>query len=176
MARWEELKNYTAVGREYGLSAARVSQIVAGGVSQIVAGDGGKTYPQFYRQNRRLVISLAADEVNGTARRIGFLGSVVWSDPISVSERIRFWAAIDQHQREIEAKRPGRFTPADMERVRAMIDKRIPRPCTVDERKLFALAIAVRDGMAAFDAEDAIKRSGEAPASAGAREPANITS
>jgi hypothetical protein len=112
------------------------------------------TFPRFERRQRCLVVGLVINRrIGKTVRseRLGHLGAV-YGSPISVSERIRFWVAIDRHLIEIDAKHPGRVTPADVAKIRAAISRRIPLPSTAVERKLFFQAIVVRDAMAAFDA------------------------
>jgi len=87
---------------------------------------------RFERQRCRLCVALVVNRrIDGKVRqrRLGYLGSVIWSDgPISVSERIRFWAAINQKFLAIRARRPGVVSLADEERIRAAIAERIPRP------------------------------------------------
>ena len=114
-------------------------------------------FVRFERQKRRLFVALVINrKVGGKTRqdRLGYLGSVTYSEPISTSDRIRFWAQIERRQREIDAKYPGRVTPADVAKIKDAIDKRIPLSRTADERKLFFQVSVVRDAMAAFDALD----------------------
>jgi hypothetical protein len=124
-------------------------------------------FARFDRYGRRLVVSLVVSRRAGRRvlqTRLGVLGSVIFSAPVSVSERIRFWVAINRRQREIDAKHPGRVTAADMAKVKAAIARRIPLPSSPDEHKLFFQATVVRDAMAALDAlehaEDAAEEAG----------------
>jgi hypothetical protein len=97
-------------------------------------------FPHFERRRNGLVVGLVLNRrIGRTVRseRLGQLGAV-YGEPISVSERIRFWMAIDRHQREIDAKHPGRVTPADMAKVKDAIARRIPMPTKRELREVTA--------------------------------------
>jgi hypothetical protein len=111
-------------------------------------------YLRFERMQRRLCVNLViARRVDGKVvqSRVGPLGSVIFSEPISTAERIRFWTQFDARWRELAARRPDVVFLADLEKTKIAIDRRIPLPRTPDEHKLFFQAIVVRDAMAAFD-------------------------
>ena len=96
-------------------------------------------FPRFERRRRGLAVGLVHNrKINRKVRseRLGRLGAV--HEPISVSERIRFWMAIDRRLAEIEAKHPGRITPDDTARIKAAIAKRIPTPTKRELRKATA--------------------------------------
>jgi hypothetical protein len=96
----------------------------------------------FEPHRRRLYVTVVvAERVGKTVRqhRVGSLGGVLFSEPISTAERIRFWTAID---------------------------RRIPQPRGEEEFRLQLIATIRRDAMAAFDrlergedaAEEAMKQ------------------
>jgi hypothetical protein len=114
-------------------------------------------YLRFERMQRRLCVNLViARRVDGKVvqERIGPLGSVIFSEPISAAERIRFWTRIDARWRELAARRPDVVSPADFEKIKIAIDRRIPLPRSPGEHELFFKAIVVRDALAALDADD----------------------
>jgi hypothetical protein len=115
---------------------------------------GAAMFLRFEHRHRRLFITLAANRRVGRKvrqDRIGPLGSILWSEPISVSERIRFWTQLDARFRAIAARRPGVVSPDDADKARAVIDKKIPRARTEEELRLQLIAVIQRDVMAAFD-------------------------
>jgi hypothetical protein len=114
-------------------------------------------YLRFERQQRRLCVNVViARRVDGKVvqERVGPLGSVIWSEPISTAERVRFWTAIDGRWRELVARRPDVVSPADRDKVKTAIDRRIPAPRTAEERRLHFISIIRRDAMQAFDVLD----------------------
>jgi hypothetical protein len=121
-------------------------------------------YLRFEPCRLRLVVGLVTSHMMAGRKvrqeRLGSLGSVVWSDPISLSERLRFWANVSARYRALAAKRPNAVLLADEERIRAAIDKRIPGPRTEEEGRLFLQAAIVNDMTVALaqheDGEDAL--------------------
>jgi hypothetical protein len=120
-------------------------------------------YPRFdrFRNRNRLFVGLVtAFRIDGKARqtRLGPLGSVAL--PLNPSERMRFWAAINQRFLAIGARHPGLVSPADEARIRAAIEERIPLPAGPAGRRLLQIATVQRDLMTPFDtldhAEDAV--------------------
>jgi hypothetical protein len=106
------------------------------------------------RECHRLYVYLAqAQRVKGRPHRfrLGGLGSILACEPLSVIERIRFWAQFDARLDGLRARHPSRISEADAAEIRAMTARRIPPPCTEDELRLLARAILQRDVMAAFD-------------------------
>lgn len=102
----------------------------------------------FERISRRLYVGLAvARRVDGkpVPKRLGQLGSVLWSEPISVAERVRFWAQFDARLDAIAARHPGVVSRADAEKVREMVARRVPPPRTEDELRRQRTAIALAD-------------------------------
>ena len=85
-----------------------------------------------------------ARRIGGKQRpeHLGLLGFV--AEPISVSERIRFWHQLDARFRAIAACHPGRISPAEEAKVRAKIALRIPRLSAEDERRLRGIEIIQR--------------------------------
>jgi hypothetical protein len=110
-------------------------------------------FARFERVGSRISVQLVVSHRTGKkvrAHRVGPLGSVLFSDPISISERARFWASVGDRFRALAARYPGRISPADEERIRTAIAKRIPRPCGEAEVRLLRLA-AVQREVAAID-------------------------
>ena len=120
-------------------------------------------FPRFehHKASHRRPRRQPSNRQDGAPGAPGQLGAVVVGEPISVSEQIRFWVSVDRHLREIDAKHPGRVTPADVAKVKDAIARRISRPSGEAEVQLLMLAAVQRD-VAAFDqvdnAEDAIEQ------------------
>jgi hypothetical protein len=115
---------------------------------------GAAVFPRFERQRRRLFVTLMLNrKVCGTVRgdRLGSLGSIAWSQPLSVAERVKYWAGINQRFLAIAARHPGLVSEADEIKIRDKIDERIPRPRGDAELRLQLIATVQRDVMAAFD-------------------------
>lgn len=117
-------------------------------------------FPCFRRhKGRRLSVEIIAiPRIREKLRqeRVGPLGSV--SEPVSASDRIRFWLAIDRRLREINEKRPGRVSAGDAARLKTKIAERIKPPHTPEERKLFSQVCAARDAIAAFEEREQTAR------------------
>jgi hypothetical protein len=112
-------------------------------------------YVRFEHERRRLRVCLAyARRIGGRPHRfrLGALGAVVWSEPISVPERIQFWQGLDARLDAVRAHHPG--VEIDDVKVRALIADRIPPPSTEAEFRLLSKAILLRDA-AALDPGDA---------------------
>ena len=110
-------------------------------------------FPRFERKPHRLAVELVVSRrIGRTVRhdRLGPLGSVALPEPISVSERVRFWAGIDQRFLALRARRPGLISPADEAKIRAAIARRIPGPRGAAEVRLLMIAAIQRD-VAAID-------------------------
>lgn len=117
-------------------------------------------YLRFERHRLRLNVALVIrPRVDGKARqvRLGFLGSVIWSEPISVAERIRFWTALDGRWRELVARHPGRLSIEDADKLAPEIDKHIPKPKTREEHVLLFQSLVRKDVMAALDALEQVE-------------------
>lgn len=111
-------------------------------------------FPRFERQRRRLFVTLTLNrKVSRTVHgeRLGSLGSLAWSEPLSVAERVKYWAEINQRFLAIRTRYPGRVSPADEAKVRATIAQRIPPAQSEAELRLLLIATVQRDVMAAFD-------------------------
>ena len=83
------------------------------------------------RPRNRLCVGLAVNRwVDGKTcqKRLGYLGSVTYGQPIAASERVKFWLALPQRFSTIRARHPEGISIADEERIRAAINARIPRP------------------------------------------------
>ena len=109
---------------------------------------------RFDRQSRRLFVDLVVNRrVDRKVRqtRLGSLGSVAWPEPISVTERMKFWAGINQRFLALRARHPGRISEADEVKIRDKIAKRIPWARTEEELRLQIIATIQRDVMAALD-------------------------
>lgn len=111
-------------------------------------------FPRFERKPHRLAVELVVSRRTGkTVRhdRLGPLGSVALPEPISVAERMKYWAGINQRFFAIRARRPGLISEADEIKIRAAIAKRIPPARTEEEFRLQLIATIRRDVMAALD-------------------------
>jgi hypothetical protein len=111
-------------------------------------------YPRFERCGSRLSVSLTLGRrVGATVRseRVGVLGRVTYSEPISVDQRVKFWAAMSQRFLALRVRRPGLISEADEVKVRNQIAKRIPRPSGAEELQLFRQATAVQDMKVALE-------------------------
>jgi hypothetical protein len=105
-------------------------------------------FPRFERQRRRLFVTLMLNrKVSRTVHgeRLGSLGSIAWSEPLSVAERVKYWAGIDQRFLAIRARRPGLVSPADEAKIRDAIDEKIPRPSGETELRLLRIATVQHD-------------------------------
>jgi hypothetical protein len=84
---------------------------------------------RFERRHRRLFITLVANRRVGPKvlqTRLGSLGSSAW--PVSLPERVKFWAEVNQRFLALRARHPDRISEVDEERIRAAINERVPRP------------------------------------------------
>jgi hypothetical protein len=109
---------------------------------------------RFEPRRLRLTVSLVTcRNRDGKERqeRLGSLGSVIWSDPISISERVRFWSSVGARYRALAVRSPHVVLLADQAKIEAAIDKRIPGPRTAEERRLFLQATIVNDMTVALD-------------------------
>jgi hypothetical protein len=115
-------------------------------------------FAMIIRHDNRLAVTLAHNrKIRGRIFRepLGSLGTLALSDPLLPSERIRFWAAIDQRWDAIIARYPNRITSDHVDRINATIDRRIPGPSNNAERRLFSQAVALLDAFDRLDAGDA---------------------
>jgi hypothetical protein len=95
-------------------------------------------YLRFELIRSRLRVSVVAGhKVNGRVvqERVGELGRITTAEPISASERGRFWEQLPQRFAQIEAKFPKRISRADRAKFESMISARIARPAKAEERK-----------------------------------------
>ena len=91
---------------------------------------------QFRRVHRRLVANLVATrKVNRKARseHIARLGSVALPEPAALAERQALWGDLDRQLAAVEARQPGRISPADRRKILAALNARIPRPTDTEE-------------------------------------------
>jgi hypothetical protein len=112
---------------------------------------------RFERQHRRLYAQIVnVRRIDGKERqnRVGSLGSVLDTEPVSLAERVQFWTALDQRFLALRARRPGCISEADEVKFRDRINKRIPEPRTESERRLALMTVIQRDALAAFDSGD----------------------
>ena len=89
-------------------------------------------YPRFEQLGRRLKVSLTIGRrVGATVRseRIASLGSVIWSEPISLDQRVRFWGRLNQRFVAARDHHPGRISEADEVKVRNQIAVRRATTC-----------------------------------------------
>jgi hypothetical protein len=110
-------------------------------------------FARFERHRRRLSVCVVIGrKIERKVRqdRLGYLGSVAYSEPISLAERVRFWAGINQRFLALRARHPG-ISEADEVKIRDQVAERIPRASTAEERRLFLQATILRDVMAAVD-------------------------
>src|SRR5258708_530419 len=100
-----------------------IKSVIDGGPEKLCrAGptQGQPMYLRFEPYCRRLQVNLVTSHrIAGKVlqRRLGSLGSVIWSEPVSTVERIRFWTAIDGRFRDLAARHPG-VTAADVAKVK----------------------------------------------------------
>jgi hypothetical protein len=91
---------------------------------------------QFRRVHRRLVANLVANrKVKRKARteHIVRLGSVALPEPGALPERQALWADLDRRFAAVEARQPGRISPADRRKILAALEARIPAPTDAEE-------------------------------------------
>lgn len=89
-------------------------------------------FPVFHHRRAFMEVAIVhARSVTGQGTRqdhFGMMGSVIWAEPISVEERVRFWGQLDARFAALRKRWPGRFTKAEETKLRGMIAKRIPMP------------------------------------------------
>jgi hypothetical protein len=106
-------------------------------------------YLRFEPNRRRLFVNLVTSHMmvgrKVRQERLGSLGSIIWSDPFSISERARFWASADARYRALAARRPDAVLLDDKERIFDLIAERIPRPRTPAELRLLLIASVQRE-------------------------------
>jgi hypothetical protein len=115
-------------------------------------------FPRFERRGPYLRIDLVSGRrVAGRVMqmRLGPLGAVIFSDPVSLAERTKFWAQMNERFRVIRERWPDRISPADEIEIRNKIGKRIPRAQTEAEFKVFLQATIVHDMTTALERQDA---------------------
>jgi hypothetical protein len=100
------------------------------------------------RHSRRVAAQVQSDH-------LGQLGSVAWSEPVSLDQRVKFWARLNQRFAAARARRPGLISEADEVKVRKQIAERIPRAQSEEELRLFLQAAVVHDVTIALEALDA---------------------
>ena len=66
---------------------------------------------------------------------LGSLGAVIRSEPVSISQRTKFWIGIDAHWRAIEKRHPGRVTPEERAKVEEAIARRVAKPTPAESRR-----------------------------------------
>jgi hypothetical protein len=127
----------------------------------------------YKRSFHRFHLSLAArHKVNRrvVSEYIGALGSIPLVGPISAEERARYWGRLPGRLAEISAKRP--LTPADVEKIKALVARRIAPLGAMKERRRQALSDLV-DGLARFDGDQAFDEAAGALGAIGTRSPAS---
>jgi hypothetical protein len=85
----------------------------------------------------RLFIGLMGSRKEFGKRRetyLGPLGSVAFAKPVSLADRLAFWASFDGRWRALETRHP-RITAEDRDKVEAGIARRIPKPTQAEERE-----------------------------------------
>jgi hypothetical protein len=98
------------------------------------------------RQNGRITVSLVANWREGRRVRtnyFGVIGSLADAEPISITDRARFWRELDSRFAAAAARDP-RVTPDQIAKVKASLAKRIP-PVTVraeSHRRFFEEVVA----------------------------------
>jgi hypothetical protein len=95
-------------------------------------------FARFERHRRRLSVCVVIGrKIERKVRqdRLGYLGSVAYSEPISLAERVRFWAGINQRFLALRARHPG-ISEADEVKIRDQVAERIPRASTAEEDAL----------------------------------------
>lgn len=117
-------------------------------------------FPRFDRCGPSLRVWLVAGRrADGTVKqtRLFELGSVRSEPgkPVTLPERCRFWARMNERFRALRERYPGRFSEADEIEIRNKIGKRIPRAQTEAEFKLFLQATIVHDMTMALERQDA---------------------
>jgi hypothetical protein len=119
-------------------------------------------HPRFERHGHRILVAVGhARRVDGKPRpiRLGSLGTVSAAVPLSVNERVAFWGDYDRRWCALVARHPSLVSPADADKVRAKIAKRIPRPAGEAELRRLRSAAALSDlvgALAAFDGNDQV--------------------
>jgi hypothetical protein len=92
-----------------------------------------------YTKQLRLAVDIVHSRRIGSRRSgvrteyLGRLGALNLPEPIGLPERRRFWRELDAKFAAIEAKFPGRVTPADRRKILAVIEARIPAPTDIEE-------------------------------------------
>lgn len=93
-------------------------------------------YARFHTARRRLAVKLVhSRKISGQTKseHIAPLGSILLPEPFSLSERIRFWEALEGRLRLVVARIGDRFNDDVRRNVIAGIDRRIPRPTEAEE-------------------------------------------
>jgi hypothetical protein len=91
---------------------------------------------QFRRVHRRLVANLVATrKIKRKAHSVHVvrLGSVALPEPPALAERQALWAGLDRRFAVVEARQPGRISPADKRKILTALQARIPAPTAVEE-------------------------------------------
>ena len=93
-------------------------------------------YARFHPAKRRLVVKLVASRRVGgkvQAEHIAPLGSVLLPEPFSLSERTKFWEALDGRLSIVVDRIGERFSAEERRKVIAGVDRRIPRPSEAEQ-------------------------------------------
>jgi hypothetical protein len=83
-----------------------------------------------------VVVRLAVEAAPCSSNFAGFivrLGSVALPEPGALPERQALWADLDRRFAAVEARQPGRISPADRRKILAALEARIPAPTDAEE-------------------------------------------
>ena len=70
----------------------------------------------------------------GSGEHIARFGSVALPEPVSASERVRFWRELRKRFRDIAVRLANRVTAEDRRKALGLVHKRIPKPTAADEQ------------------------------------------
>jgi hypothetical protein len=96
-------------------------------------------YLHFYRVHRRLAVNLVASRrVDGKVRseHLGRLGSILLAEPLTLEERLRFWAGLAARFGAVDARFPNRVTADIRRKILAALAARIPTPISSEEHRI----------------------------------------
>jgi hypothetical protein len=94
-------------------------------------------FVRFRRVRHRLIVDLVDSHRVGrkvSGEHIARLGSVALPEPVSASERVRFWRELRKRFRDIAVRLANRVTAEDRRKALGLVHKRIPKPTAADEQ------------------------------------------